>query len=362
MSKALIAMSGGVDSSMAASLMQEKGYECIGVTMRLYDNADVVGKSEKTCCSLDDCEDARSVARRLGIPYYVYDFQKDFRSTVMEKFVCAYCKGETPNPCIDCNRYMKFEGLYERATQLDCDKIVTGHYARVCHNEETGRYELKKALDATKDQSYVLYALTQDQLAHTEFPLGEYTKVQIRQMAEERGFVNARKKDSQDICFVPDGHYQQFIEQYLGKKLPEGNFVDESGKVLGRHKGIIYYTIGQRKGLGIAAGSPIFVKEIRPETNEVVIGSNESLFSDHLEAEDFNWISVKEPAPGEEVPCTAKVRYRHTEQPAVARVLENGKVQVVFKEKQRAITKGQAVVLYEGERVLGGGTICGTTA
>jgi tRNA-specific 2-thiouridylase len=256
---------------------------------------------------------------------------------------------------------MKFEGLYERATQLDCDKIVTGHYARVCHNEETGRYELKKALDATKDQSYVLYALTQDQLAHTEFPLGEYTKVQIRQMAEERGFVNARKKDSQDICFVPDGHYQQFIEQYLGKKLPEGNFVDESGKVLGRHKGIIYYTIGQRKGLGIAAGEPVFVKEIRPDTNEVVIGSNESLFSDTLEAEDFNWISVKEPAPGEEVPCTAKVRYRHTEQPAVARVLENGKVQVVFKEKQRAITKGQAVVLYDGERVLGGGTICVTS-
>jgi tRNA-specific 2-thiouridylase len=253
---------------------------------------------------------------------------------------------------------MKFEGLYERAAQLDCDKIVTGHYARVCFCEETGRYELKKALDNTKDQSYVLYALTQDQLSHTAFPLGEYTKVEIRRMAEERGFVNARKKDSQDICFVPDGKYREFIEGYLGKKIPEGNFVDEEGNVLGRHKGIVAYTIGQRKGLGIAAGTPIFVKEIRSDTNEVVIGSNESLFSDTLEAEDFNWISIAEPKPGVEVLCTAKVRYRHREQPAVAKVLENGRVQVVFTEKQRAITKGQAVVLYDGERVLGGGTIC----
>ncbi len=351
MSKALIAMSGGVDSSMAASLMQEKGYECIGVTMRLYE-------LNSKCCSIDDCEDARSVCRRLGIPYYVYDFTDDFKDKVMDRFVCSYCKGETPNPCIDCNRYMKFEKLYERAVQLDCDVITTGHYARIAYNEESGRYELKKALDDTKDQSYVLYSLTQDQLAHTTFPLGEYTKAKIREMAEEHGFVNAHKKDSQDICFVPDGKYREFIEGYLGKKIPEGNFVDEEGNILGRHKGIVAYTIGQRKGLGIAAGTPIFVKEIRPETNEVVIGSNESLFSDLLEAEDFNWISIPEPKPGAEVPCTAKVRYRHREQPAVAKVLENGRVQVVFTEKQRAITKGQAVVLYDGERVLGGGTIC----
>ncbi len=354
MSKALIAMSGGVDSSMAASLMQEKGYECIGVTMRLYE-------LNSKCCSIDDCEDARSVCRRLGIPYYVYDFTDDFKDKVMDRFVCSYCKGETPNPCIDCNRYMKFEKLYERAVQLDCDVITTGHYARIAYNEESGRYELKKALDDTKDQSYVLYSLTQDQLAHTTFPLGEYTKAKIREMAEEHGFVNAHKKDSQDICFVPDGKYREFIEGYLGKKIPEGNFVDEEGNILGRHKGIVAYTIGQRKGLGIAAGTPIFVKEIRPETNEVVIGSNESLFSDLLEAEDFNWISIPEPKPGAEVPCTAKVRYRHREQPAVAKVLENGRVQVVFTEKQRAITKGQAVVLYDGERVLGGGTICVTS-
>lgn len=355
MSKALIAMSGGVDSSVSAALMKEKGYECIGVTMKLYDNEDAGIAREKSCCSIEDTEDAASVARSLDMPYHVFNFTDDFRCRVMDKFVQSYVNGITPNPCIDCNRYMKFEHLYRRGRELGCDKIVTGHYARVVWNQESGRYELWRAVDDTKDQSYVLYSLTQEQLAHTEFPLGEYPKTKVREIAEQHGFINARKHDSQDICFVPDGHYERFIENYLGKKLPAGNFVDEQGNVLGRHKGIIYYTIGQRKGLGIAAKQPLYVKEIRPESNEVVLSAHNSVFSKVLYADQFNWLSIE--APDAEIRVQAKVRYRQQAQPAVACTLPDGRVEVRFEAPQRAVTKGQAVVLYDQEKVLGGGTI-----
>ena len=250
MKKALIAMSGGVDSSVAALLMQQKGYECVGATMKLFENEQAGVKREKTCCSLDDVEDARSVAYRLHMPYYVFNFTANFEKEVMDRFVHAYENGWTPNPCIDCNRYLKFEKLYLRMQEMQMDTIVTGHYARVAYDETSGRYLLKKGLDGSKDQSYVLYNLTQEQLAHVKLPLGGLRKDQVRVIAEKHGFINARKHDSQDICFVPDGDYAKFIEKYTGKKTPEGDFVDKEGNYIGRHKGIIHYTIGQRRGLG----------------------------------------------------------------------------------------------------------------
>lgn len=352
--KALIAMSGGVDSSVAAKMIKDRGYDCIGCTMKLYNNEDAgVPKTTKTCCSLDDVEDARSVAFGLGMPYYVFNFTEDFRNEVMDRFVCAYENGTTPNPCIDCNRYMKFEKLYERAVVLGCDYIVTGHYVRI---EQTGdKYVLKKALDNTKDQSYVLYSMTQEQLAHSMFPLGELKKTQVRELADSNGFINAHKADSQDICFVPDGDYAAFIRRHTGKEYPEGNFVDVEGNVLGKHCGIVNYTIGQRKGLGIAFGTPLYVKSINTKDNTVTLCDNESLFSKTLVAKEFNWISGE--APKEPVRCKAKVRYRHAEQDAIAYPLENGSVRIVFDEPQRAITPGQAAVLYDGEVVLGGGII-----
>lgn len=359
--KALIAMSGGVDSSVAAALMKKAGYDCIGVTMKLYDNEDIQVSCEKTCCSLDDIEDARAVARKLGMPYYVFNFKDDFKCQVMDRFVESYMHGETPNPCIECNRHLKFEGLYRRARELGCDVIVTGHYARIQHNADTGRYELLKGVDSTKDQSYVLYSLTQEQLAHTCFPLGEYTKDECRHMAEEWGFVNARKHDSQDICFVPDGNYKRFIEEYTGHAMEPGNFVDTSGNAIGRHTGICNYTIGQRKGLGIAAGKPVFVKEIRPETNEVVISDNAALFTNTLYARNFNWISVAGDSLTDksELRVQAKVRYKHSPAEAALSIVGSDTIRLVFDEPQRAITKGQAVVLYDKDRVIGGGTICG---
>ncbi len=354
MKKALIAMSGGVDSSMAAALMQDAGYECIGVTMRLYDQPEGESGAE-TCGSLKDSEVACEICRKLGMEYEVYTCIDEFRCKVLDKFVQSYVHGETPNPCIDCNRHLKFGMLYQRAKELGCDKIVTGHYARITYNEATGRYELRKGLDPTKDQSYVLYSLTQERLAHTQFPLGEMTKAQVREMAQERGFVNSQKADSQDICFVPDGNYERFIEEYLGQSLPTGNFVLEDGTVLGRHKGIIYYTIGQRKGLGIAAAQPLYVKEIRPATNEVVLSAHEAIFSSELIARNFNWVSIAQ--PNETIRAQAKVRYRHEAQPCSVRVQEDGSVRVTFDEPQRAITKGQAVVVYDGDLILGGGDI-----
>ncbi len=353
MDKVLIAMSGGVDSSVAAFLMKEQGCQCIGATMKLFHNEDIGVKRTKTCCSLEDVEDARSVAFRLGIPYYVFNFSDDFKGQVIDRFIAAYERGATPNPCIDCNRYLKFERLYERARILGCDAIVTGHYARI--EQENGRWLLKKSLDESKDQSYVLYSLTQEQLAHTRLPLGAMHKSETRRIAEEQGFYNADKPDSQDICFVPNGDYAGFIARFTGHDCSAGDFVDEEGHVLGRHKGIVHYTVGQRKGLGIAADAPLYVKQIDAASNRVVLSGNESLFSRELTANDFNWIAYD--VPPRELRASARVRYHQREQAATVTVLGDGRVHLVFDEPQRAITPGQAVVLYDGDSVLGGGTI-----
>lgn len=349
--KALIAMSGGVDSSVAAYLMKEAGYDCIGVTMKLYDNEDIGMEQEKTCCSLSDIEDARSVAVKLGIPYYVFNFKADFKEKVIDNFIESYRCGMTPNPCIECNRHLKFAHLWQKARELQCDVVVTGHYARI--TEDGQGYHLLKGKDSAKDQSYVLYSLTQEQLAHTCFPLGGYTKEEIRRIAEEQGFFNAAKKDSQDICFIPDGDYRSFIEKTTGQSSQPGDFVDKDGNVLGTHKGYYCYTIGQRRGLGISAPQSLYVTKIRPEENKVVLGSNDDLFHSHLTADNFNWI--EEVRPDEVI--KARIRYHQVEKEATARVTQDGRVEVDFLEPQRAITKGQSVVLYRGDAVVGGGRI-----
>ena len=351
MKKAVIAMSGGVDSSVAAYLCVKEGYECIGATMKLFDGEDI--KKEKTCCSLEDVEDARSVAKKLGIDYFVFNFTGEFDEKVIKKFVESYERGATPNPCIDCNRYLKFEKLFTRMKEIGYDYVVTGHYARI--EKDGSRFLLKKGVDETKDQSYVLYSMTQEQLMHTMFPLGSYTKKHIREIAEENGFVNARKHDSQDICFVPDGDYARFIEKYRGKQYKHGNFIDRTGKVLGRHKGIIRYTIGQRKGLGLSLPAPMYVCDKNIEKNEVVLCDNNSLFSKSLDASEFNWIAFENPP--KTITAKAKIRYKQAEETAHISVTGERKVHIEFENPQRAIAKGQAVVLYDGDVVLGGGTI-----
>ena len=353
--RAMIAMSGGVDSSVAAWLMLEAGYACMGVTMRLYNNQKFEDDRESKCCSLEDVEDARSVAYRLGIPYYVFNFTEDFEKQVMDKFVSCYECGLTPNPCIDCNRHLKFEKLLHRAMELDCECIVTGHYAQIKQDNETGRFWLYKAADKAKDQTYFLYSLTQQQLAHTRFPLGNLTKEQVRQIALEQDFINARKHDSQDICFVPDGDYFAFLERYTGKHYPPGDFLDQNGQVVGRHHGAVGYTLGQRKGLGLAMGAPVYVCGKNMQANTVTVGSNAALFSTTLLADDWNWIAF--PALTQPMRVCAKTRSRMTEQPATVYPEENGRARVVFDQPQRAITPGQAVVLYDGDLVIGGGTI-----
>ena len=348
-------MSGGVDSSLAAKLMLDKGYECTGCTMKLYNNEDACISKGHTCCSLDDVEDARNVAATLGIPYFVFNFTDDFKEKIIDKFVRSYLNGMTPNPCIDCNRCMKFDKLYERAKLMGCDTIVTGHYARIEIDENTGKYILKKAVDATKDQSYVLYTLTQEQLAHTQFPLGGKCKSEVRKMAEECGFINADKPDSQDICFVPNGDYAAVIEHHTGKKAVPGNFLTPDGKVLGKHQGIIHYTIGQRRGLGLTYHKPLYVCKICPRDNTVILGQKSDLMGRECNVADFNWISGV--VPSEPVRCKAKIRYRNTEKPALAIATGPDSVHITFDEPVEAITPGQAAVLYDGDIVLGGGTI-----
>lgn len=352
--KAIIAMSGGVDSAVAAFLTKEQGFDCMGVTMKLFQSEDVDVR-ENTCCSLEDVEDARSVAYKLGIPYYVFNFSDRFREDVIDRFIEAYENGRTPNPCIDCNRFLKFDKLFTRAKELGYDYVVTGHYAQIEYNEETGRYLLKKSVDENKDQSYVLYSLTQEQLSHVMFPLGGMSKSQTRHIAEENGFVNAKKHDSQDICFVLNGKYSDFIENYTGRKYPEGDFVDKNGNFLGRHKGIIRYTVGQRRGLGLALEHPLYVIEVNKENNTVVLGENEDLFSCSVTAKSINLISV--PNLYKPMRVKAKVRYRQAEQWATAVQLDEDTLKIEFDEPQRAITKGQAVVLYDEDTVVGGGTI-----
>ena len=352
--KALVAMSGGVDSSVTALLMNRQGYECMGVTMKLFYGEEAETR-ENTCCSLNDVEDARSVAMNLGMPYYVFNFSDRFSECVIDKFIDAYENGRTPNPCIDCNRYLKFDKLYMRAKELGYDYIATGHYAKVEYDKTKGRFLLKKAADLSKDQSYVLYSLTPEQLSHTVFPLGTLTKSEVRAIAEENGFVNARKHDSQDICFVTNGKYSDFIESYTGRKYPEGNFVYKDGTVLGRHKGIIRYTVGQRKGLGLALPHPMYVIRVDTETNTVILGENEDLFSKEVTADNINLISVDNLY--EPLRVKAKVRYSQPEQWATAVQTDEDTIKLVFDEPQRAVTQGQALVMYDGDVVVGGGTI-----
>ncbi len=351
--KALVAMSGGVDSSVAALLMRRAGYECLGVTMKLFDGE----TGDKTCCSADDAMDARSVAMRLGMPFYVFNMGEDFEKEVIGRFVAAYEAGETPNPCIECNRHMKFERLLEKGRVLGCEVLATGHYARIEQND-AGRWLLKKAANPEKDQSYVLYMLTQEQLSRIRFPLGGMTKDEVRALAEENGFLNAHKKDSQDICFVPDGDYAAFIRRYTGREYPPGDFVDEAGHVLGRHEGQIAYTLGQRRGLGVSGGRRLYVCGRDMEKNTVLLGDNDKLFTRRLRAKNINLIPW-DALPGT-VRCRARIRYKHAEQPAQVTQIGPDEIEVVFDEPQRAVTPGQAVVLYDGDTVLGGGTICDT--
>ncbi len=348
----LVAMSGGVDSGVAAKLLRDGGNDCVGCTMRLYDNGDAGLPRTRTCCSADDVADARSVAYRLGMDYFVFNFSEDFREKVIKRFVDSYLHGVTPNPCIDCNRYMKFDKLFERADILGCERVATGHYARIERCD--GKYLLKKAVDPSKDQSYVLYAMTQAQLERTLFPLGELYKSDVRRIAEESGFVNAAKPDSQDICFVPDGDYARVIELHTGKGCEPGNFIDAAGNILGRHTGLIRYTIGQRRGLGLKMPGKRFVCRICPEDNTVVLGGEDELYGSKAFAEEVNWISGE--TPRGPLRCKVKLRYRQPEQWAVAEPDGDG-VRIRFDEPQRAITPGQAAVLYDGDTVLGGGVI-----
>ena len=356
MEKIMVAMSGGVDSSAAALLVKQAGLEAVGVTLSLRrEEREEVFPGEKTCCSADDINDARMVCARLGIPFYVFNFQEDFQEQVIDRFVNAYCQGKTPNPCIDCNRHIKFGKLLRRAAETGFDKVATGHYARVERDEASGRVLLKTGLDKDKDQSYMLYSLTQEQLAHTMFPLGELTKAQVRALAEENGLLNARKRDSQDICFVPDGDYAAFIEGYAKTSFPSGDFVGTAGEVYGRHKGIIHYTIGQRKGLGLSFPQPMYVCGIDPEKNQVTLAPHEALFSRTVTAHGINLIAC-ERLPGP-VRAQVKLRYRHAPQPALLEQTGEDTLQVTFDQPQRAATPGQALVAYDGDTVIGGGVI-----
>ncbi|MCD7842296.1 MAG: tRNA 2-thiouridine(34) synthase MnmA [Lachnospiraceae bacterium] len=350
---ALIAMSGGVDSSVAAFLMKRAGYDCRGVTMRLYRNLDIGLNQFHTCCSQSDIDDAAEVAFDLDIPFEVLDYTEDFKTQIMEKFIRTYEEGATPNPCIDCNRFMKFRHLLDYAAENGMEYVSTGHYARV--EEKNGRFLLKKGRDPFKDQSYVLYMLTQKQLAHIRLPLGDLTKEQVREIAEKNGFVNARKHDSQDICFVPDGDYASFMERYTGQKFEPGDFLDEAGNVIGRHRGAACYTLGQRKGLGLAMGEPVYVLRKNMAENTVTVGKESALFHSHLIADALNWIPFD--ALPDSIRVSACTRYHAKERFAVASMTEDGRMKLDFEEPQRAMTPGQAVVLYDGDLVLGGGTI-----
>lgn len=341
--KAMIAMSGGVDSSVAAWLAREEGYSCIG-TMMLLCGSRVFTREPQD-------RDARAVADKMGMPFYALDARAEFCRDVVEDFIRTYEEGHTPNPCIRCNEKIKFGWLLEQALEMGCEVLITGHYARVEKDKVSGRYLLKKALDQAKDQSYFLACLTQAQLSHIHLPLGELTKDAVRKIAAEQGFVTAEKKDSQDVCFIPDGDYKAFMERYTKKKYASGNYLDLEGNVLGRHAGAVGYTIGQRKGLGIALGTPFYVCSKDMQANTVTLGTNEDLFSRELIADGWNWIAtdgIREP-----LRCLARVRYRHKEQPAT--VYPDGRV--IFDAPQRAITTGQTVVLYHGDTVIAGATI-----
>lgn len=353
MKKIMIAMSGGVDSSVTAYLLQNQGYECCGCTMKLFEAS--------TCCSVDDVADAKSVAARLNMEHYVFNYKDDFTKYVINDFIDCYQRGETPNPCIMCNKHLKFGKLIKQAEILGYDGIATGHYAQIEYDSTNSRYLLKKAVDSTKDQSYVLYNLTQAELSRLKFPLGSLTKADARKIAEDNNFVNAKKHDSQDICFVPDGDYASVIKQYTNKEYTPGDFVDKNGNILGKHKGIIHYTIGQRRGLGISSEARLYVIQIDVPSNTVVLGSDEDLFTKEVYFKNLTWIAGNDLIP-DNFRCSAKIRYRMTEQPASVTVNKNSsgiitEAKITFDKPQRAPTPGQSAVLYDGDIVLGGGTI-----
>jgi len=350
-------MSGGVDSSVAAALLKDAGYEVVGATLKLFSNEDIgLEHGARTCCSLEDVEDARAVAFKLGFPHHVFNFRELFREQVINHFAESYAGGETPNPCIDCNRFIKFDKLLERALVLDMNYIATGHYANIEFDERKGRYLLKIAMDQSKDQSYVLYALSQEQLKRTLFPLGRLRKSEVRALAEARGLVNARKPDSQDICFIRDGDdYAAFLENTMNVRSSPGNFTDSNGKVLGEHKGLIHYTIGQRKGLNLSFDRPKYVIKKDLQSNTVMLGNESELYSKSMTVGDVNLISVE--ALTAPIKAAVKTRYSQKETPATLIPLENGQIAVRFHEPQRAVTSGQAAVFYDGEIVIGGGTI-----
>lgn len=355
--KVVVGMSGGVDSSVAARLLKEQGYDVIGVTMQMWQE-DVPRtrlEEEGGCCGTSAVDDARRVADKLGIPYYVMNFKEDFKTNVVDYFINEYFAGRTPNPCIACNRYVKWQALLQRAKEIGADYIATGHYARIEKHPTTGRLSIRNSVTAQKDQTYVLYNLTQEQLKCTLMPIGDYEKNQIRGMAQEVDVAVSQKADSQDICFIPDGDYTGFITRETGKGGKIGNFVDLDGKVLGKHKGILYYTVGQRKGLGIALGKPMFVHTIDVVKNEVVLCDNDALFQKTLVAGDLNFMAFA--ALEGTVRLEAKIRYSHKKSWCHVRMRNETEIECIFDEPQRAITPGQSVVLYDGEYVALGGKI-----
>ena len=351
--KVVVGMSGGVDSSVTALLLKQQGYDVIGVTMQIWQEDKEYEEREGGCCSLSAVDDARRVADKIGIPFYVLNFRDSFKKNVIDYFIDEYMEGKTPNPCIACNKYLKFDELLKKAQGIGADYIATGHYAKI--EEHNGRYILVKSDDDKKDQTYALYNMTQEQLAHTLMPCGEYTKDRIREIAKEIGLDVHNKKDSEEICFISDNNHGKYISEAMPGKVKQGNFVDKDGNILGKHKGIVYYTIGQRKGLGLAMGRPVFVTDINPLTNEVVVGAEEDIFKTDLICKDINFIAFDNLDKSLEL----KAKIRYSAKPATATItpLENGKVRVSFKEKQRAITKGQSVVFYLDDLVVGGGII-----
>jgi tRNA-specific 2-thiouridylase len=365
--KIAVAMSGGVDSSAAAAVLKEQGHEVVGFTMQLWNQRRGINVDEhgdplpSRCCSLDDVYDARRVAEELGFPFYVLNLEKDFERDVVGPFVSSYLSGETPIPCVSCNSRLKFASLDRLAVSLGCVKVATGHYARVEFDDASGRYRLLRGLNLEKDQSYFLWELTQDQLSRALFPLGELSKTEVRDIAREHSLAVAEKSESQEICFVPDGDYAGFIDRYLeaegdSERLPgEGEIVDSGGELLGRHGGIHRYTIGQRRGIGIAGEQPLYVIGIDAPKNRIVVGQQDQLLSSEFIAAGVNWIAFDQPKDA--VRAEVRVRYRHTPAPATIRPLNDNRVKVVFDEPQRAITPGQATVFYNGDEVLGGAWI-----
>ena len=353
--KAMVAMSGGVDSSTVALILREEGYEVTGVTGRMFVNEDIGLVDESRCCSLADVEDARLAAHKIGVSHYVYNMGDCFKKTVIQPFVDAYLVGDTPNPCVNCNKYVKFPQLLERALLLGIDYLATGHYAKVFYDQAKKRWLLARAEDESKDQTYMLYGLTQHELSHLLLPLGNFKKTEVRARAGEAGLINASKPDSQDICFVPDGNYANFIERFSGKKQEPGDFVLQGGEAIGRHKGLIHYTLGQRKGLGIAYKEPLYVLAKDAASNTVVLGTEKDLYKKEFLVGDCNFIAIEELTGPMKVTC--KVRNRMQDEPAIIEPVSAGKVKVTFMKAQRAITSGQAAVFYDGNIVVGGGTI-----